>query len=441
MKKLLLILLVLFINISVFSQDLFYAKSIVEKLCSADFYGRGYVNGGDRKAAYFITSEFEKFGLLTFDTILDGYKQPQKQFDQYFKIKANTFPEKVSLVLDKKTTLVPGVDYIISPSSGDTRNKELTIVYLTKEDIKNEKSFDLFLYKDYVGKCLVVDKEEFEKMKDIKLNEFYPRVLANEQKADAMVFLDPSIRLSWGFSSVFDRYPTVYIQKSKLPISAKKMELVVERKVFYDYETQNVIGFVTGKKYPNKYIVIGAHYDHLGMMGANCLFPGANDNASGVAMMMDLARFYAKPANQPDYTIIFIAFGSEEAGMLGSKYFVDNPKVPLQDIRFMINLDLMGTGEKGLMVVNGTVHADEYNMLKGINSSEKYLVDVQSRAPAPISDHAPFHDKGVSCFYFYLMGNYPYYHDVSDRFEKLNFAGYEGTYKLISDFIKDLQPK
>ena len=69
--------------------------------------GRGYVNGGDRKTAYFITSEFGKFGLLAFDTIFDGYKKAWKVYDQVFKIKANTFPEKVSLVVDTKITLVP----------------------------------------------------------------------------------------------------------------------------------------------------------------------------------------------------------------------------------------------------------------------------------------------------------------------------------------------
>jgi hypothetical protein len=425
----------------VYSQDLFYAKSVVQKLCSPDLYGRGYANGGDRKAAYFITREFENFGLLAFDTIYDGYKQQQKQFDQYFKVKANTFPEKVSLVLDGKTTLVPGEDYMISPSSGDTRNKLLDIVYLTKEDIKDEKKFDLFLYKDYVGKCLVIDRDEFDKIKDIKLNEFYIRVLANEQKADAMVFLESSKKLTWGFSSTFDKYPTVYILKSKLPTSAKKMELIVEKKVYYDYETQNVIGYVKGKKYPGKYIVLGAHYDHLGMMGSKALFQGANDNASGVALMMDLARFYAKPENQPDFSMVFIAFGAEEAGLLGSKYFVEHPKMPLTDMRFMINLDLLGTGEKGLMVVNAPSCPDEFNLLKSINTSYKYVVDLQSRPPAPISDHAPFYQKGVSCFYFYLMGDYPYYHDLNDKFEKLSFAGYDGTFKLISEFVKELQPK
>ena len=441
MRKLFLVLSIVVLSMTAFSQDLVYAKSIVEKLCSADMCGRGYVNGGDRKTAYFITSEFGKFGLLAFDTIFDGYKKAWKVYDQVFKIKANTFPEKVSLVVDTKITLVPGVDFMISPASGDTRNRLLDIVYLTKEDIKDEKNFDIFLYKDYVNKCLVIDRDYFDNMKDIKLNEFYMRVLANEQKADAMIYLETSKKLSFGFSSTFDKYPTVYLLKSKLPTSAKKIELIVEKKVYYDYETQNEIGFVTGKKYPNKYIVIGAHYDHLGMMGAKALFPGANDNASGVALMMDLARFYAKPENQPDYTILFIAFGAEEAGLLGSKFFVENPLVPLADIRFMINLDLLGTGEKGLMVVNATTCPTEFGMLKSINSSQKYLPEVQSRPPAPISDHAPFYQKGVSSFYFYLMGEYPYYHDVNDKFEKLSFAGYEGTYKLISDFIAGLQPK
>src|SRR4030095_9120627 len=108
----------------------------------------------------------------------------------------------------------------------------------------------------------------------------------------------------------------------------------------------NVLGMVPGTLYPDSFIVFTAHYDHLGRMGKKALFPGANDNASGSAMIIDLARYYAQPANRPKCSLLFIAFAGEEAGLIGSRYYTENPILPLEQIKFLINLDLMGNGEE-----------------------------------------------------------------------------------------------
>ena len=89
-------------------------------------------------------------------------------------------------------------------------------------------------------------------------------------------------------------------------------------------------------------------------MGKDVYFPGANDNASGVAMLLNLANYYSKKENQPKCSIAFIAFAGEEAGLLGSKYFSEHPLIPLNKMKFLVNLDLLGTGDEGMMVVNAT---------------------------------------------------------------------------------------
>jgi aminopeptidase YwaD len=438
MKKIILFTLTIGWAINLFSQDLNYAKNVIQKLCDPEMEGRGFVKAGDKKAAYYIDGEFRKFKLMAYDTFVDAVKDYQKKFTQNFHIQANTFPEVVRIKLDGKVVLVPGIDYLISPSSSEFNTKEVGIVFLTKENLKNEKAYDLFLYKDYIKMALVIDKEIFEKMPK---NEFYERVLRNEIKADMLIFLETKPNLSWGYSPGADKYPTLTILKSKFPATTSKLELTINRKQIFDYESQNVVGYVKGKTSPDSIIIIGAHYDHLGRMGKDTYFPGANDNASGAAMVLDLAKYYSKPENKPDYTMVFIAFGGEEANFAGSKYFIDHPYFPLKNVTFMINLDLMGTGEKGMTVVNGNIFPHYLEILKSINAEKKYLPEILSRGTAPISDHHYFTENGVKCFYFYLMGNYPWIHNVEDKFEKLNLAGYEGTFKLITEFVMKLQQK
>ena len=110
-----------------------------------------------------------------------------------------------------------------------------------------------------------------------------------------------------------------------------KVDLAIESKFIRNYKSQNVVGYLEGNV-PDSCVVVVAHYDHLGMMGDSTVFCGANDNASGVALLLSLAKHYA--VHKPKYSILFIAFGGEEIGLIGSKYFVDNPLVPLSSIKF-----------------------------------------------------------------------------------------------------------
>ena len=86
-------------------------------------------------------------------------------------------------------------------------------------------------------------------------------------------------------------------------------------------------------------------------MGKKTYFPGGNDNASGTSMVLNLMEYYSNPINKPRYTIVFILFAGEEAGLLGSEYYTTHPTKDLNKIKFLLNLDLMGTGEEGMMVV------------------------------------------------------------------------------------------
>ena len=116
-----------------------------------------------------------------------------------------------------------------------------------------------------------------------------------------------------------------------------------------------------------------------------------------------------------------------------------NPLFPLANIRFLINLDLEGTGDDGIKVVNGVIFKKEFNLLTNINDEKKYLTAVSKRGEASISDHYPFYAKGVKSFYIYTLGGITEYHNIYDKAETLPLTKYNEVFELIKDFISALE--
>ncbi|MBL4735303.1 MAG: M28 family peptidase, partial [Flavobacteriales bacterium] len=183
-------------------------------------------------------------------------------------------------------------------------------------------------------------------------------------------------------------------------------------------------------------IVFTAHYDHLGRMGNTTYFPGANDNASGVSMLLDLARFYM--IDSIKYNVVFIAFAAEEAGLLGSKFYTENPLSPLKNIRFLVNIDLMGNGEEGITIVNGAIHHKEFELLCLLNDQNDLVPLVKKRGKAQNSDHYFFTENDVPAFFIYTLGGTKAYHDVFDISATLELKKYDEVFKLITGFINAL---
>lgn len=214
--------------------------------------------------------------------------------------------------------------------------------------------------------------------------------------------------------------------------ASKRIRFKLKQKQFDEYPCYNVIGYVEGSRYPQRFLVITAHYDHLGSVG-DVYFPGANDNASGVSMLLELARYFQ--AHPLPYSVAFIAFGAEEIGLKGSLHYVRHPVFPLSDIRFLLNLDLVGTGEEGITVVNGKVYEEAYELLRRLDLQRQYVASIEARGPAANSDHYFFSRMGVPAFFIYARGGSKAYHDPDDRPGALSLAGYEGIFSLIVDFF------
>jgi len=269
----------------------------------------------------------------------------------------------------------------------------------------------------------VLRKERLQKLKE------------NVYKAHGLIELHD--KLLWSVSTEQALYPKLQVLKTAMP-KGKTIKVDIFSQI-NAHSTQNVIGYVRGSVYPDSFIVFTAHYDHLGKMGKDVYFPGANDNASGTAMLLDLSRHFASCNPKSKYSVVFIAFAGEEAGLLGSYYYTQHPLFPLNQIKLLMNLDLMGTGSKGATVVNATEFPQQYNLIEIVNAEKDYLPALYQRGKAQNSDHYFFSEMGVPAFFMYLMGEYPYYHEPEDKAENLKLEKYENTFLLMCDLVKELE--
>lgn len=188
---------------------------------------------------------------------------------------------------------------------------------------------------------------------------------------------------------------------------------------------RNVVGFLdNGAKYT---IVIGAHYDHLGegRQGSSKdkdpegkIHNGADDNASGVAGLLEIARYFSSGDVREPFNFLFIAFSAEELGLLGSKYFVNNPTVPLAGINFMVNMDMIGryNPERGVGIGGYGTSASWPEIFKDVEGEVKFFTDP---AGSGGSDHGSFYAKGIPVLFFHT-GGHEDYHMPGDDPQKVN---------------------
>jgi hypothetical protein len=210
-------------------------------------------------------------------------------------------------------------------------------------------------------------------------------------------------------------------------------------------KSQNVVAMLTGSDpvLRNRYIVVGAHFDHLGRSiqfatdpkAGNAIRNGADDNASGTAAVLQLARMLS--IVKPKHSVIFVNFTGEEEGLLGSQYFVDNSPVPLDSIVTMFNFDMVGRLRDNKLLVYGTGTATELPAL--VDSANLKIVPALSIQGGGdgfgSSDHASFYAKNIPVLHFFT-DNHDDYHAATDDVEKINAAGEARVVDLAFDMIK-----
>jgi aminopeptidase YwaD len=381
-----LFLSAIFFNITLgFTQNLNQAKSDIAFLTSKKCFGRGYTKSGLKNARNYLIKRIQFIGLKGL---------AEKKYLQTLTTDVNVFPGDVSVKIDGEK-LSPGRDFIISEESKSTKGTFL----LEQIDSVN-----------WIGK--------------------------SNQNTDKL-YLKAENKLTWSVSTNQADYTLIKFLKSYKIGQAKSVTVDIDASIKKGFGMDNILAYVPGISKADSFIVFTAHYDHLGGMGKKTFFPGANDNASGVSMLLQLAEYYNKhPSN---YSIAFMFFCGEEAGLLGSKYYSTHPAFPLEKIKFLINLDLLGTGEEGVTVVNATEFPTQFNSLKKINSENNFLPLIKPRGKAANSDHYWFTERGVPGFFIYTLGGIKAYHDIFDVAETLPLTKFDSLFKLFIQFQKALE--
>ena len=215
-----------------------------------------------------------------------------------------------------------------------------------------------------------------------------------------------------------------------------------------DAPAYNVIGVLEGSDpiLKNDNIIIGAHYDHLGRGGQGSLAAnsteihhGADDNASGTAGMLELARIFSAQRPPPKRTLIFMAFSGEEEGLLGSNYYVNHPVAPLNDVVAMINMDMIGRMKDRKLVIGGVGTAKEWRDIIAQGTADparKFELTLNEDGFGP-SDHSSFYGKQIPVLFFWT-GTHNDYHKPSDTSEKINYADEARILNLVSYIVKHL---
>lgn len=421
-KIFLFLLSLLFVAHNTFAQSEVSFKKHISELCSTKMHGRGAEFNGDGIAAKYIENEFRKNNL---NTVKGSYKQP-------FTYPVNTFEGKYSLKING-TPLKVGDDFMANAASKAGKGS-FKAFRLTKEDWENEAFRISFLKKHWVNKVIVFDHE----LNNPKTKDYFKLKLAKLQAA-ALIEVIESDPIANEFSEQLQA-PTFQVSAKKIASygEIKKVEFELDATLKENYASQNVYGLVKGDSLPNEFIIISAHYDHIGHLGETTMLEGANDNASGVAMLLSLAEYYSKPENTPSKSILFLAFAAEEIGLIGSEFYVKHPIVDLEKTKFVLNLDLMGSGSEGIMVVNGEELSLEFQLLQTINETGAFVSSIEKRKNRANSDHFHFTEKNIPAFFVYAKGKVGGYHNLGDTKEKLENGQFEGLFNLFKEFVSAL---
>ena len=415
MKRFLILLLAL-AAVQLNAQDLAHYKRVVKELSSSKYQGRGYARGGANKAGKYLQKEFRKAGA-------------DEVTCQPFTIDINTFPGKMEMWADGKK-LTPGVDFSMREYSPGV-DGEFPVYHVDTLNFDPDRLFADLARPEFEN-CLVCCEFWFTYK--------HSSVFSRLQKAGEC----PNAGLLYTWTSPIKFYkayghrvvdkPIIWVTPEAIE-GVQRVRARVDNEFLKDYGLFNVIAKVEGARHDSCY-VLTAHYDHLGNLGRKVFYAGANDNASGTAAIVTLAAYYAK--HRPPYDMYFIAFSGEDANLRGSEYFAEHPVVPLEQIRYLFNIDMIGDNNPEQYCEISDEGLRGFTLFEQINGDNHYFKALKRGELAANSDHYPFARRHVPCIFLENQEGdaFPDYHTVFDTYKNAVFDSYEPVFKLVRDFIE-----
>lgn len=402
------------------AQDTQFVRKHLIKLCGPEMHGRGYYKRGDGIAADYLAAELKQLGIKAFPA---GYLQP-------YSFNVNIANQV--LVKFNGQELKFNRDYVVSPYSGSATGTFKPLM-VNASLMSNPDKFLEAVSAVQAPKVVVLDSAG---LRNPGLFRFIKTLAIQKQLGIAALI--EVVANTPGTHPGRSQNPAAHILvgRKSIPDDLNEVEINIVNEYNENYPTQNVIGYLPGQT--DEFIVFTAHYDGYGSFGEGNYYAAAEDNASGTAMVMDLARHYLK-GKKPYYSVAFMLFSGEEVGLMGSKHYVENPLFPLDKIKLVINLDMVMTGQDGVLLFNGNGRPNEAAIVQKINEEHKYMKNVENRDGTANSDHYPFQEKGVPAIFFLTKGASGHGHGPDDTYDKLPLYAYENLFKLVVAIPEELR--
>ena len=416
MNRTLITILLVLASMMAAGQDIAHYKRVIKTLSSAKYQGRGYAKDGANKAGKFLQKEFMKAGV---DVVL---VQP-------FKLDINTFCGQMEMWADGRK-LRAGVDFSMREYSPGIHGT-FPVYHVDTLNFDADRMF-ADLAKPENANCLVACEFWFT----------YRHKAAFSRLQKAGECTNAGLIYTWESPiKFFKAYGHYVIDKPILWVTpeaidgVKNVRAEVDNKFLKDYECFNVIAKVEGQRHDSCY-VFTAHYDHIGNLGRKIFYAGANDNASGTAAIVTLAEHYAK--HRPPYDMYFIAFSGEDANLRGSTWYADHPVVPLRQIKYLFNIDMIGDNNPVQYCEVSDEGMRGFSLFEQINEREHYFKSLHRGELAANSDHYPFATRHVPCIFLENEKGdaFQYYHTIFDTYKTVRFDSYEPVFRLVRDFVE-----
>ena len=398
------------------AQDMGHYKRVVKELSSARYQGRGYARGGANKAGKYLAKEYRKAGV---DEVT---LQP-------FSIDINTFCGKMEMWADGKK-LEPGVDFSMREYSPGVRG-EFPVYHVDTLNFDADRMFEDLAKPEYEN-CLVCCEFWFA----YRHKEAFSRLQKAGECTNAgliQTWTSP-IKFYKAYGEKVVDKPIIWVTPEAIE-EVKSVKMNVDNRFLKDYGLFNVIAKVEGERHDSCY-VFTAHYDHLGNLGRRVFYAGANDNASGSATLVTLAAYYAK--DKPLYDMYFLSFSGEDANLRGSEFFAQHPVVPLERIKYLFNIDMIGDNNPVQYCEVSDEGMRGFALFEQINGEKHYFKSLNRGELAANSDHYPFATRHVPCIFLENEEGdaYQYYHTIYDDWKHAVFDSYEPVFKLVRDFVE-----
>ncbi|HJZ10518.1 MAG TPA: M28 family peptidase, partial [Acidobacteriota bacterium] len=416
-----------------------------------------------RKAAEYIADEFRKAGLQ----LPPNQSSPYQAFEFTSGIKLGSKNAlSMNSVTGKTRTYVLNKDFIPLGYSSDATLQKIPVVFanygIRAPDLKHDDYEGL----DIKDKAVIVyrfgpegddPKSSFALYYPLRYKAMVARelgasallVISEDEKEDELLPLRKDSSFGTAGIAVFNVKRSIAAEwmnavgvqfPSQDPHGRSGFELpgawisLTSDLIREKSKSDNVLGWLPASQSTDETVIIGAHYDHLGLgiegslaAKSGDVHNGADDNASGVAGLLELARFFASRKDQLPRNLLFVAFGGEELGVLGSNYFVKNPIIPLKQIVAMLNMDMIGRLRDDKLIVGGAGTSPQWKGILDEMNGGKLKLTLNEDGYGP-SDHSLFYGKDIPVLFFFT-GAHAEYHKPEDDADRI---GYDGMMKVVN---------